>query len=83
MKKLALLLGVGLVLGSCTVYHDIQLTGQPMGTKEGVAKSKVFGGDYSIKTAAENGDITTIGAVETKTKVYLIFPISTTRVYGK
>jgi hypothetical protein len=54
-----------------------------MGTKTGVAKSKIIGdSDTSIKAAAANGKITVIGAVEVTTKLFF-FPIVTTRVYGE
>lgn len=84
MKKLLFALGAVAMLGSCTVYRNYQLTGEPIGSKTGVAKSKIIGDqDYSVVTAAKNGDIKTIGAVEVKTKVYLIFPITTTTVFGE
>jgi hypothetical protein len=84
MKKLLFVAGAIAMLSSCTVFRDYQLTGKPLGTKTGVAKTKVFGKqDYSIDTASKNGDISVIGAVEIKTKMYLIFPITTTTVYGE
>lgn len=83
MKKLFIAGAAVALMASCTVSRNYQLTGQPMGTKEGVAKSKIFGNsDTSIRTAAEKGKITTIGAVEIITKV-VIFPITITKVYGE
>lgn len=78
-----ILASAALLMASCTVSRTIQITGEPIGTKTGVAKSKVFGdSDTSIKKAAEKGKITVIGAVEITTKV-VIFPITTTKVYGE
>ncbi len=83
MKKVLFGLGVLGVLASCTVSQTIQLTGEPIGTKTGVAKSKIIGNsDTSIKAATDNGGIKVIGAVEVTTKVYLIFPVIKTTVYG-
>jgi hypothetical protein len=82
MKKLCIISALALGLGSCTISRTYQLTGEPMGTKVGVAKSKLIGdSDTSIKTAAKKGNITVIGAVEMTTKIF-IFPITKTIVYG-
>lgn len=78
MKKIILFFGICVVITSCTISRNYQITGQPIGTKTGVAKSRIIGNsDTSIKKAAENGKITKIGAVEfqrklirTKTVVY-------------
>jgi hypothetical protein len=84
MKKTFLMMGLIATISSCTIYRDYQITGEPIGTKTGVAKSKIFGStDFTIKTAAENGDISKIGAVEISTKMYFIFPITKTKVYGE
>jgi len=70
MKKLKFIIGLGLIFTSCTIARDYQITGQPIGTKTGVAKSKILGNsDTSIKKAAENGNITKIGAVEFQRKL--------------
>lgn len=82
MKKLFFISALALGLGSCTISRTYQLTGEPMGTKVGVAKSKIIGdSDTSIKAAAKKGNITVIGAVEMTTKVFF-FPITKTIVYG-
>lgn len=82
MKKLFFISALALGLGSCTISRTYQLTGEPMGTKVGVAKSKIIGdSDTSIKSAAKKGNITVIGAVEMTTKIF-IFPITKTIVYG-
>jgi hypothetical protein len=76
-------IGFGLFLGSCMVSRSYSLTGQPIGTKTGVAKSKIIGNsDTSLKKAADNGKITVIGAVEITTK-FFIFPFTKTKVYGE
>ncbi len=71
-------------LSSCTVGQQYQVTGAPIGSKEGMAKSKIIGkSDFSVKAAAENGGITTIGAVQHTQKMILIFPVYKTTVYGE
>ncbi len=84
-KKLLLAIGIAsLLFSSCTVYHSYQVTGSPIGTKTGVSKSNAYGtGDFGIKKAATNGKITTVGAVETVTKSYIIVAITKTFVYGE
>ena len=83
MKKSLMFLGVLAMLTSCTVSRSIQVTGQALGTKEGIAKSRVFqNSDTSIKKAAENGQIETIGAVEIITKLFIV-PFQQTKVYGE
>lgn len=82
--KIIFLCGLlGLALTSCTVSKTYKVTTNPIGTKVGVAKLGLFGGkDCSIKTAAEKGGITKIGAVEFTTKVF-IFPVIKTKVMGE
>jgi hypothetical protein len=83
MKNLILMMGVVFTISSCTVSQTYQITGQPIGTKTGVAKSKIIGdSDTSIRTAAENGKIKVIGAVQMTTKVFFI-PFTKTIVYGE
>jgi hypothetical protein len=70
MKKAIYTSAFLLIFASCTISRDYQITGQPIGTKTGVAKSKIIGNsDTSIKKAAENGNITKIGAVEFQRKL--------------
>jgi len=69
------------LLTSCTVSRSIQLTGQPIGTKQGVATA-VLVGDSSLKTASKKGKVKTIGASEVVTKVFIV-PINKTKVYGE
>ena len=81
MKKVIMFIGGAVLLTSCTISRSIQLTGQPIGTKSGKAQA-ILTGDSSIKTASENGKITTIGVSETVYKAF-IFPITTTKVHGE
>lgn len=80
MKKINLFILLCVLTTSCTLSRSYQITGQPIGTKTGVAKSKIIGNsDTSIKKAAEKGNITKIGAVEFQRRL-----ISTrTVVYGE
>ncbi len=84
MKKTLLICGVSCaMLSSCMVSQSYQITGAPIGTKTGKAKSKFIGNsDTSVLAAAKNGKITKIGAVEITNKVFII-PITTTKVYGE
>ena len=83
MKKLLFMAGVAIIASSCTISQTDQLTGQPIGSKVGVAKSSIIGNsDASVKAAADNGKIAVIGAVEITTKIF-IFPVTKTKVYGE
>ena len=64
IKKVIMFAGGAILLTSCTISRSIQLTGQPIGSKTGEAQA-VLVGDSSIKAAAENGKIKTIGVSET------------------
>ena len=81
IKKLLVIASVVMVfLSSCVTYNTYTITGNPIGTKTGVAKSKLFGsGDCTLKTAAANGKITKIGAVQITTRNLKII----TKVYGE
>jgi hypothetical protein len=83
MKKLILLgfLFVG-TLSACTLSQRIEVTGQPIGSKTGVAKTGfLVGNDASLKAAAANGNISTIGAWERTTKFFIV-TWTVTKVYG-
>ncbi|MBL4709876.1 MAG: hypothetical protein JKY48_15700 [Flavobacteriales bacterium] len=86
MKKMKALVAVSLMvfgLSSCVVYETHSVTGNPIGTKKGVAKTKLFGNsDVTMRTAAKNGKITKIGSVDTKTTVFIL-PFSKTVVTGE
>lgn len=74
------------ILSSCTIYRTGDITGQPVGTKQGVAKSVSFMNnfrDYSLVSAAKDGDITTIGSWEYSQKVFLFVIIDKTVVTGE
>ncbi len=69
---------------SCTVMQSMDATGNPVGSKVGVAKSKPFGSsEFGIKDAAKNGGITKIATVDVSLKFILIFPIYKTTVTGE
>lgn len=75
MKATKGILIIGLLAGcllSCTVSKQHIVTNNAIGTKVGVAKSKLFkkNQDWSIKKAAEKGRITTIGSVDTYHRVF-------------
>lgn len=60
-----------LVMASCSITMPLAATSNPAGKKVGTAKAKiicglVFGGDYSVQTAAKNGGITKISTVDVK-----------------
>ena len=83
-KKLIFSIGIATwLLSSCVVSQTYQITGNPIGTKSGVAKSSAIGtGDFGIKAAAANGKITKIGAVEITQKVFITIK-TITKVYGE
>jgi hypothetical protein len=82
MRNLLFMVGFAGLFTSCMVSQTYQLTGEPLGEKVGVARSSIIGNsDTSIKTAADNGGIKVIGAVEMTTKVFF-FTFSKTKVYG-
>lgn len=85
MKKTIMLIGAIALMTSCTVSRSIELTGEPIGTKTGIAKTKIFAKDQdiSLKKASENGKIKKIGAVEHILKQVVIFPVQITKVYGE
>ena len=70
-------------LSSCVIYESHTVTGNPIGTKKGVAKSKIFKKpDVGMATAAKNGKITKIGSVDTRTTIFII-PFFKTVVTGE
>ncbi|MDA3882538.1 MAG: hypothetical protein PF481_04600 [Bacteroidales bacterium] len=85
IKNALIIVGVAVVMmTSCVVSQSYQLTGNPMGKKSGEASTNIFGtGDYSIKTAANKGNINKIGAVEITVKTYIFGFKTTTKVYGE
>ena len=84
MKKLTLLAAVIFSLSSCVVYESHTVTGNPIGTKKGIAKGHIFSKnlDFTMSTAAKKGKIDKIGSVDTKVTVFLI-PFYKTVVTGE
>ncbi|MBG15640.1 MAG: hypothetical protein CL853_04735 [Crocinitomicaceae bacterium] len=74
MKKILIAFGCMAFMSSCTLSHTISCTNNPVGSKVGMVKTKLFGDqDLSYETACKNGNITKVGTVETKMTNYLIF----------
>lgn len=65
-----------LFMSACTVTFPYIATENEVGAKEGTAKAvfvfgfPVNGGDYSIRTAARNGEINKIGTIDRKVSKY-------------
>lgn len=75
-----------LFLSSCTVYKSWDVTGNPMGKKEGKTTkfmSFINSQNYGVTAAAEKAKIKKIGAVETTVKMFLFVPVETVTVYGE
>lgn len=72
-----------LMLSSCVSVTNM-LTDNPVGTKKGVAKLRIFGKDKDItlEKAAKNGGITKISLVEVRV-TYFILPFVKTTVTGE
>lgn len=72
MKKLRLIpiiAALPLFMASCVIMEHHVTTGNPIGTKEGIVKSKLVGNfDGGIGAAAKQGGITKIGSVD----IYLL-----------
>lgn len=71
-------------LSSCVVYETHTVTGNPIGTKKGVAKASAFSSnaDYTMRTAAKKGKINKIGSVDTRVTVFIV-PFYKTVVTGE
>jgi hypothetical protein len=86
MKKLTIILSAFLFsMSSCVLSHTAVVTSNPVGTKEGVARTKLFDRvpDFTFKTAKENGGIERVGIAEIKHQQFVIFPVISTRVTGE
>jgi hypothetical protein len=83
LKLFGLAAIAALGLSSC-VSQTYMVTDNPIGTKIGVARYKMFAkdADFSLEEAAKNGKITKIGLVEVKT-TFFILPFIKTTVYGE
>ena len=76
-KAVKALVGLSLLtlMASCTVSHSYKVTGNPIGTKMGKAKS--------VHQAVAKGKISKIGSVEYVTKIYVLFPVTRAIVLGE
>ncbi len=77
------MLAMTALMSSC-VTTSYMVTDNAVGTKEGVARFKIFAKDkdISLEKAAANGKITKIGTVEVRT-TYFILPFVKTTVTGE
>jgi hypothetical protein len=69
LKYLGIALAAPVFLSSCIIATSHQVTGNPVGTKEGYAKAKYGMGDDNdagISAAAKNGGISKIATVDVK-----------------
>jgi hypothetical protein len=69
VKYMGVAVAIPLLMSSCIIYTSHQVTGNPVGTKEGYAKAKYGMGDDNdagIYAAAKNGGITKIATVDIK-----------------
>ena len=82
--KLLTIAGLSAILMSSCVIQTNMITDNPIGTKVGVAKLRIFAKDKDItlEKAAQNGGIKKIGLVEVRT-TYFIIPFVKTTVYGE
>ena len=87
MKKIILSIGsiVLLSLSSCTISQQFITTGNPVGTKVGVATAKTsdLDSDFTIQSAAKKGGITKIATVDVVLKSYIFYIKGTTTVTGE
>lgn len=85
MKKIIGAAAVALMLSSCTIYHQVTVTNNAVGTKTGVAKGSNFSPDLDVtaEKACKNGNITKIGTMETKATQILFFVKYKTVVTGE
>lgn len=84
IQKLIAALAITVGLSSCVVYETHTVTGNPIGTKRGVAKASAFSpsADYTMRTAAKKGKINKIGSVDTRVTVFIV-PFYKTVVTGE
>ncbi len=82
IKSLLLASGAALMLSSCVSVTNM-ITDNPVGSKKGVAKLRIFGKDKDItlERAAKNGGVTKISLVEVRV-TYFILPFVKTTVWG-
>ena len=74
MKKIITFILCVALFSSCTISHTITCTNNPVGSKTGIAKTKIIGNqDISYATACKNGNISKVGTTEIKMTNYLLF----------
>jgi hypothetical protein len=68
MKFITLVAALPLIMSSCVIYSSHWTTGNPIGTKTGESRTKLFSktSDAGIGAAAKAGKITKIGSVDIK-----------------
>ena len=67
LRTIVLLAGIPLMMSSCVLWSRHITTGNPVGNKQGISKTKLTGNfDAGIGAAAKNGGITKIGLVDIK-----------------
>jgi len=84
IQNLVAVLAITVGLSSCVVYETHTITGNPIGTKKGVAKASAFkpDADYTMRTAAKKAKISKIGSVDTRVTVFIV-PFYKTVVTGE
>lgn len=75
---------LALSMTSCVVYETHTVTGNPIGTKRGVAKASAFkpNANFTMQAAAKKGKINKIGSVDTRVTVFFV-PFYKTVVTGE
>ena len=91
-KAIAAIAVCALVSSCATISNPVAATGNPVGTKCGVAKSTIYlglwsskGAENGIDKAAKSAGITKISHVDSYTKSYVLGIVQkqTTKVYGE
>lgn len=78
LKSAAIALAIPFMMESCVLAISHQVTGNPVGSKEGTVKTKPFAkvSDVGVAAAAKKGGITKIATVDVK-YVYYVFYMGT------
>ncbi len=81
MKKknvfFSLVIGIALLLSSCSITSPYAVSSAPLGNKKGVSKTFCLGtiqfnGNHSVAEAVDNGNLTGgVATVDIKTNMYL------------
>lgn len=89
ITSMAVVALAALILTSCSITAPLAVSSNPIGKKVGTAKANiilgfVFGGDYSVQKAAQNGGITKVSSVDVKYfNVLYVFQSRKTIVTGE